>query len=89
MVNMSYWYGGGGPFSTNLIVVPMDLSAFGIAPGGSVVAVEVEGRPGEQPDVFRIAGFQSSTSTPEPASLLLLGSGLVAVARFGRRKLES
>lgn len=86
-VTMSYIYSTNGTFSTNLIVVPIDLSAFGIAAGGSVVAVELEGRPGEEPDLFRIAGFQSSTPTPEPASLFLLGSGLVALARFGRRKL--
>jgi hypothetical protein len=88
LVNMSYYYGGGGPFSTDLIVVPIDLSAFGIAPGGSVVAVELEGRPGEQPDLFRIAGFQSSSSTtPEPGSLVLFGSGLVGLSSILRRKL--
>jgi len=87
LVNMSYWYGGGGPFATDLIVVPIDLSSFGISSGGSVVAIEIEGRPGEQPDVFRIAGFQSNTSVPEPSSLIMLGSGLFAVARILRRKL--
>jgi hypothetical protein len=86
-VNMSYWYGGGGPFTTDLIVVPMDLSSFGIASGASVVAIEIEGRPGEQPDVFRIAGFQSATSVPEPGSLVMLGTGLVGVASILRRKL--
>jgi hypothetical protein len=87
MVTMSYIYSVNGTFSTNLIVVPIDLSAFGIAPGGSVVAVELEGRPGEEPDLFRIAGLQSSSTTPEPSSLLLLGSGLLALAGAGRHKL--
>jgi hypothetical protein len=88
LVNMSYWYGGGGPFSTDLIVVPMDLSAFGIASGASIVAVRVEGRPGEEPDVIRIAGFQSSGTTPEPGTLILMGSGILGLAGFLRRKLS-
>jgi hypothetical protein len=86
LVNMSYFYGGSGPFATDLIVVPIDLSAFGIASGGSVVAVELEGRPGEEPDLFRIAGFQTGT-TPEPGSLVLLGSGILGLAGMLRRKL--
>jgi hypothetical protein len=65
----------------------MDLSSFGIASGASIVAVEVEGRPGELPDLFRIAGFQSSTSTPEPGSLVLLGTGLVSLASIIRRRM--
>jgi hypothetical protein len=88
LVNRGYYYSSNGFFTTDLIVVPIDLSAFGIAPGGSVVAVELEGRPGEQPDVFRIAGLQASGTTPEPGSLALVGSGVIALAGVLRRKLS-
>jgi hypothetical protein len=85
-VSMSYFNGGpDGTFSTNLFVTPIDLSDYGIASGGSIVAVKIEGRDGEQPDVFRIAGFVQATPAPEPASLVLLGLGAAALAGYGWR----
>lgn len=85
LVNMSYYYGGGGPYATDLIVVPIDFSTFGIASGASVVAIEIEGRAGEQPDLFRIAGFQTASTTPEPNTLIMLGSALIGLAGLLRR----
>ncbi len=85
-VNMSYWYAGGGPYATDLVVVPIDLSLFGIPLGASVDAIEIQGDAGEQPDLFRIAGFATGTlGTPEPVSLLLVGAGLAGLASWRRR----
>jgi hypothetical protein len=82
-VSMSYFYGGSGPFATNLFVIPIDLSAsFGLPLGASVVAVRLEGQPGEEPDAFRFAGFASPV--PEPASLTLLGIGAAGLLGYGR-----
>jgi MYXO-CTERM domain-containing protein len=88
-VNMSYWYAGEGQYATDLIVVPIDLSQFGIASGASVDAIEIEGLAGEQPDYFRIAGFGTGTTvSPEPVSMLLAGAGLAGLA-FWRRRVKA
>jgi hypothetical protein len=51
-VRMAYWYAAGdGRSPTDLIVVPIDLSLFGIALGASVDAIEIQGDAGEQPDL--------------------------------------
>jgi hypothetical protein len=39
----NYLYAGTGPFPTELFVLPLDLSSFGIAPGGSIAAVRFFG----------------------------------------------
>lgn len=81
----SYYYGGGGPYPADLYVYPIDLSAFGIAPGGSIVAVKVSGTP--QADLIRVAGFHAATPVvPEPgAATMLVGAGAVAGLGFLRR----
>jgi hypothetical protein len=85
-VNMSYYYGGGGPYATDLVVVPIDLNVFGIALGSSVNAIEIQGNAGEQPDLFRIAGFGTGSAVPEPMTMFLTGAGLVGLAVWRRRR---
>lgn len=76
----SYYYGGGGPYPADLFVYPIDLSAFGIASGGSIVAVKVTGAP--QADLIRVAGFRAATpAVPEPgAAAMLVGAGEIGRA---------
>ena len=75
---MSYYYGGNGPYATDLVVVPIDLT--------SVNAIEIQGNSGEQPDLFRIAGFGTSSAVPEPMTMFLTGAGLVGLAVWRRRR---
>jgi hypothetical protein len=87
-VSMSYFYGGSGPSSTFLYVIPIDLSTFGIGAGSSIVAVELEGRTGEQPDYIRAAGLNpsSDSAVPEPFSIGLTAVGLAALVYARRRR---
>jgi hypothetical protein len=82
-VNRSYFYNGGGPFGSQLFVTPMDLSAFGVAGGGSIVAVQISGAP--EADLIRVAGF-GGTEVPEPSTYALFAAGLTAL--LGARRLR-
>ncbi|HEY7205240.1 MAG TPA: PEP-CTERM sorting domain-containing protein [Methylomirabilota bacterium] len=70
----NYFYGGSGPFGTNLFVIPIDLSLLGIPDGASVSAISITGSP--EADIFRVAGFAGAAPTPvpEPSTLLLLAT---------------
>ncbi len=86
-VNVAYFYSGGGPYATNLEVIAIDLSSFGIAAGTSVSAIRIEGRVGEEPDIIRVAGTNADLAgIPEPVSVMLMGSGLMVIALLRRRR---
>ncbi len=84
-VQMRYYYNGGGPFSANLYVTPVDLNAFGLSAGATIQAVRITGSP--EADLIRVAGINpQSTSVPDGASTFaLLGSAVALFAGFRRR----
>jgi hypothetical protein len=87
-VNKSYYYGGGGPFNSELFVTPVDLSSFGISIGISVSAIRITGSP--EADLIRVAGFGQPRPVPEPTSTLsLLALGTLGAASTIKRKLKS
>lgn len=64
-VNESYFYNNGGPFGSTLYVTEIDLSAFNVAPGGSISSITVTGGP--ELDLIRVAGYVAG-DTPVPES---------------------
>jgi hypothetical protein len=83
-VPRTYYYGGGGPYKSELFVTPVDLTAFGLASGATIEAVRVTSAP--QGDLIRIAGMNATNGVPDAASTLaLLGGSLALLARLRRR----
>lgn len=85
-VSTSYFYGGGVSFGATLFVTPIDLSAFGIANGASIVAVRITGSP--ELDLIRVAGFANAVgpgAVPEPTTLAVFGLGAVGLLAARRR----
>jgi hypothetical protein len=81
----------GGGFGINLALV--DLSAFGIAAGDSVSSIVVRmgfpfGNTSVSPTLGAVTALHDSQAAPvpEPASILLLGTGLAAAARLRRKR---
>ncbi len=83
-VGAQYYYGSSGFLNSSMLfVTPIDLSAFGVAPGGSVSSINVTGAP--ELDLIRVAGFAAAQDVPEPATLTLLGLGVLGLAGLRRR----
>lgn len=87
-VNKSYYYGGGGPFASELFVTPVDLNLFGLSSGSSILAIQITGLP--EADLIRVAGFESER-VPEPLTILgsftALGFGTFFKGKFQKNKL--
>jgi hypothetical protein len=78
-VGKTYYYGGSGPFSSELFVHSIDISDFGFAAGTTIEAVRITGI--VELDLIRAAGF---AATPLPGAFWLMGSGLVGLAGWRR-----
>lgn len=79
--NRTYFYNGGGPFSSQLFVHALDLGNFGIADGASIAAVRITGS--TELDLIRAGGL---TAVPEPSTYILFGMGLAGLMLIGRRR---
>lgn len=78
-----YYDANPGLQEAQLFVTPVDLSDFGILTGTAINAINITGSP--QLDLIRVAGLNTS-AVPEPATMLLLGFGLVGLAGVRRFK---
>ncbi|MGD9854631.1 MAG: PEP-CTERM sorting domain-containing protein [Planctomycetaceae bacterium] len=86
-VGKSYFYGGGGPFSSTLFVHSLDFSSFGLAGGAIVNAIRISNPPSTELDLIRAAGFaQQQTEVPEPASMVLFGLTALGMGVVVRRR---
>jgi len=82
-----YNYAGVGLASAEFYVHALDLSAFDIGAGESVLAIEVEGS--TELDLIRVAGFVDGTPSsvvPEPGTWMLMAGGLAGLGVFARRR---
>ena len=91
---VNYTLAGGQVFNQVFTVSTNGQNFFGIeaAEGAVINSVTVQGLNGTTfADInqWRIGGFNSPNSVPEPASLFLMGSGLVGAAGAVRRRLRN
>jgi hypothetical protein len=90
---VNYTLAGGQVFNQVFTVDANGQNFFGIEAfeGAVINSVTVQGLGGTtfaEINQWRLGGFNSPSSVPEPASILLLGSGLIGVASGVRRRLR-
>lgn len=88
---VNYTLAGGQVFNQVFTVDTNGQNFFGIeaAEGAVINSVTVQGLPGttfQDISQWRVGGFGPASNVPEPASLFLLGSGLVGAAGALRRR---
>jgi len=91
---VNYTLAGGQVFSQTFAVDTNGQNFFGIqaAEGAVINSVTVQGLNGttfQDINQWRLGGFSNPNSVPEPASLFLLGSGLVGAAGALRRRFKN
>ena len=91
---VNYTLAGGQVFSQVFSVNANGQNFFGIQAGdgaviNSVTVQALNGTTFADINQWRLGGFAPAGEVPEPASLLLLGSGLVGTAGIARRKLKN
>ena len=91
---VDYTLAGGQVFNQVFTVDTNGQNFFGIeaADGAVINSVTVQGLNGttfQDIDQWRIGGFSTASSVPEPTSLFLLGSGLVGTAGALRRRFKN
>ena len=87
-IQYSTLYTGGSASGYNLNVAAIDLSDYGFATGDSISAVWIGGvthPTAGGTDLVAIGAINTSTSVPEPSTILLLGFGLLSIAGLRRK----
>jgi len=72
-----------------LRIALIDISDFGIAPGVLLSSIEINAGPNTiTPPELSLVGALNSVPIPEPATMLLLSSGLIGIVGFKRKLAE-
>jgi hypothetical protein len=80
-VSRTFYYGASiGPFQCTLFVTPVDLTAFGLAPGATIIATRITSLP--EGDLIRVAGLV----VPEPNALVLISCGALSLFACHHRR---